>query len=69
MILVSLTLMCLSCVLLVATHWIEISEGARGVLFMVCVNADSDLLMMFYASVRVELSLVSFERVINLLRA
>jgi hypothetical protein len=35
---------------------------------MACLTVDQDILMLFYALIRLELSLVSYERVLNVFR-
>lgn len=53
-------MLCLSLLFIALSEYLVSESTTKSVLLMICLNLDSDMLMLFYAWVRLELSLVSF---------
>jgi Na+/H+-translocating membrane pyrophosphatase len=67
MIVVSLLMLLLSLLFIVLSEWMVEDTSTKSILLMVCLSIDRDMVILFFAMVRLELSLVSFERVLNAL--
>lgn len=67
MLLLSLIALFLSIILILLSIWQVEDPDIRSIIIMVCLSLDRDMLLVFFALVRLELSFVSFERVLNIL--
>ena len=67
MLLVSLITLFLSIILILLSIWQVEDAQTRSILILICLSIDRDMLLVFFSMVRLELSLVSFERVLNIL--
>jgi hypothetical protein len=68
MILLNIILLVFSLFLVGLCKELEIDPINKSILLIACLNVDYDLINTFFSAVRLEICLVSFERVINALK-
>lgn len=67
MIIVSMVMLFLSLLFISLSELLVEEQATKSILLILCLSIDRDMIILFFAMVRLELSLVSFERVINAL--
>ena len=60
MTLVGLTTLTLSLLFIYLSLWLIQDPTTKSILLMICLTLDRDMILLFFAMVRLELSLVSF---------
>jgi hypothetical protein len=66
--LIALLMLMLALLFITLSLWLVEDTLTKSILLMACLTIDQDMLALFYALVRLELSLVSFERVLNIFK-
>ncbi len=67
-IILNIIVLILTLIIVAISKEVDISRIDKSILVIACLNIDYDLINIFIYSVRLEICLVSFERVLNALK-